>query len=287
MHTPTGRMIYATANAVSKRALLLGLLLLAMAGLRLPGFAQAANENGMLPYGAYHGGNLDQVNLSNGHLELRVPIKDYPQRGGKLKLTFIARYNNLVWNQTNSCPPVGKCFYFWQFSPSIVGMQFLAEEAPPQLVQHCLEGCSTSSPVFAYSVLMPDQSEHPLGNTSGTLYETLDATGIKMDIQAGNVTLADGTRYVNITSSNPVMEDTHESDIPWSADRGFAGQKHTRGSLRNRSDHLWKHDSGFLGMYRAAADNWGRSVECSRLQRRDRDVQILLRQCNHFHQSQF
>ena len=32
---------------------------------------QAANEQGIKPYGSFHGGDLDQVNLSNGHLELR------------------------------------------------------------------------------------------------------------------------------------------------------------------------------------------------------------------------
>src|SRR5215467_11072662 len=91
----------------------------------IPAFAQAANENGLVPYGAYHGSEFDLVSVLNGHLELRIPIKDFPQRGGKLKLTFIARYNNAVWNERKECPPItGGCFFFWDNNGGPMGAQF-------------------------------------------------------------------------------------------------------------------------------------------------------------------
>jgi hypothetical protein len=41
-------------------------------------FGQAANEQGIKPYGSYHGGDIDSVNVSNGHLELRIPLLGHP-----------------------------------------------------------------------------------------------------------------------------------------------------------------------------------------------------------------
>ncbi len=51
-------------------------------------------EQGLKPYGSYMGGNIDTVSLSNGNLMLHMPLVSYPQRGGRLKLSFFLRYNN-------------------------------------------------------------------------------------------------------------------------------------------------------------------------------------------------
>jgi len=62
-------------------------------------------EQGLKPYGSYQGGNIDSVSLTNGNLNLHVPLVSYPQRGGKLSLSFSLRYNNKGW--TSVCADYG------------------------------------------------------------------------------------------------------------------------------------------------------------------------------------
>src|SRR6267143_3775123 len=54
-------------------------------------------ETGFNPYGSYHGGNIDSVNLANGALSLHIPFLSYPQRGA-LKLSFSLRYDGKAWS---------------------------------------------------------------------------------------------------------------------------------------------------------------------------------------------
>ncbi len=51
-------------------------------------------ENGLKSFGSYHAGNIDHVDLSNGALNVDIPLISYPQRGGKLKLDFVLHYHN-------------------------------------------------------------------------------------------------------------------------------------------------------------------------------------------------
>src|SRR5262249_21010523 len=48
--------------------------------------AQAAPdvEQGMKPYGSYHGGDLDSISMSNGNLFFHADLFAYSQRGGEL-----------------------------------------------------------------------------------------------------------------------------------------------------------------------------------------------------------
>jgi hypothetical protein len=188
-----------------------------MAGFPLAALAQAANEQGINPYGSYHGGDLDQVSVQNGHLELRIPIKDYPQRGGKLGLTFIVRYHNAVWNERKSCPPIsGGCLYFWEWDQA-PGAQFVLEQGAPGITSTVLNPQTNCGQIacylYAYALLMPDGAQHPLGNIGGTQYESLDATGFKWDSSNGTITLADGTRYVTPSSGIPYLEDVNGNQI--------------------------------------------------------------------------
>lgn len=52
------------------------------------------SDEGLKPYGSYMGGNIDTVSLTNGNLTLHIPLFSYPQRGGRLNLSFYLRYNN-------------------------------------------------------------------------------------------------------------------------------------------------------------------------------------------------
>jgi len=60
---------------------------------------------GLQPYQSYHGGDLDQVNLSNGNLHVRIPLISYPQRGGKLKLDYALEYDGKGLSVQPVCVP--------------------------------------------------------------------------------------------------------------------------------------------------------------------------------------
>lgn len=178
-------------------------------------FSQAANEQGFKPYGSYTGGEIDQVNISNGHLELRIPLLSYPQRGGRLKLSFLALFHNPVWNErTETVPTTNVVDHFWEWD-SPPGVIFLNEQAPPTIDQILVKGGTSPSdpPFYAYALVMPDRSERPLGNVSGTVYNTIDATGMKWDSGSQTVTFSDGTRYSGVSGSTPVLEDSNGNQI--------------------------------------------------------------------------
>jgi RHS repeat-associated protein len=63
----------------------------------------AAFEQGVKPYGAYHGSDIDSISMVNGSLSLRIPLISYPQRGGALKLGFSVIYRNPFYTNTDNC----------------------------------------------------------------------------------------------------------------------------------------------------------------------------------------
>ncbi|GEM_PF-6045664 len=194
-------------------ALKLWLVLAIMCAGVVPVFPQAANEQGIKPYGSFHGGEIDSVNLSNHHLELRIPLFSYPQRGGRLKLGFVARFHNAVWNEHTDCAATTNiCIHQWQFD-SQPNVQIANENGVPSIDQQLISGGNTGSPVYLYSVRMADESEHQLGNLAGTIYETVNATGIKWDSSTQTVTMADGSRYAAIFGGTPVLEDSNGNQI--------------------------------------------------------------------------
>ncbi|HKR96168.1 MAG TPA: hypothetical protein VJW55_12425, partial [Candidatus Angelobacter sp.] len=68
---------------------------------------------GLKPYGSYHGGDLDSVNLSNGNLTLHIPLVGYPQRGS-LGYTPRIIYNNKGWSVVPNCnSKTGVCSPYW------------------------------------------------------------------------------------------------------------------------------------------------------------------------------
>lgn len=50
-----------------------------------------------MPFEDLHGDNIDRISMSTGNLYVHIPLVDYPQRGGKLKLSFSLQSNNKGW----------------------------------------------------------------------------------------------------------------------------------------------------------------------------------------------
>jgi YD repeat-containing protein len=150
-------------------------------------------EQGIKPYGAYHGGDFDSVSLATGRLDLHIPFLAYPQRGGKLKLSYTIRYQNVGPTINELCLPMHPCTYY--ATDGGLGPQALLDQ---------FITAGTVVPVIggkqlpAYWVLSePDGSVHDLVNTSGSIWESIDATGIRFDASSGSgvITNSSGTRY--------------------------------------------------------------------------------------------
>jgi RHS repeat-associated protein len=80
-----------------KRLLLVGAVAILACS---PSWAQAPGPNaqqGLVPYGVFQKDSVDSVNLANGNVLVRIPLVSYPQRGGKLKLSFTVVESNKGW----------------------------------------------------------------------------------------------------------------------------------------------------------------------------------------------
>ncbi len=77
-------------------------------------------EQGLKPYGSFHGGDIDSISLANTKLNLHIPLVSYPQRGGKLHVGFSVISTAPVYTPTVEC--VGKppqCFASYQRTLSL------------------------------------------------------------------------------------------------------------------------------------------------------------------------
>lgn len=63
-------------------------------------FGQAARpEPGVMPTGSYAISNIENINLTNGNLNLSIPLASLPpMAGGKLGFTIRAEYNSKGWD---------------------------------------------------------------------------------------------------------------------------------------------------------------------------------------------
>lgn len=176
------------------------------------GTAQAIDEQGIKPYGSYHGGNIDIITLNNSKLELHIPLLSYPQRG-KLQLGFEVRYQSEMWDETKSCPPIQQgCFYFWKRIDN-TGQVMAPVRVPdyPGITAQLLVATGQCPDQCAYTIQTGDGSQHPLGRIGTTTYRSLDASGMLWDSSTGAITDNDGTRLSS--NSGNIMEDTSGNQI--------------------------------------------------------------------------
>jgi len=98
------------------RKMIMAFFLLSLSATPLFGQQDPAVDSGFRRYQAFQGSDVDSVNLVNGNLMLHIPIASYPQRGGILKLSFSARYNNVNWVvHTFTHPLGGETTQSWKF----------------------------------------------------------------------------------------------------------------------------------------------------------------------------
>ena len=142
---------------------------------------------GFQPYVAYHGGQLDQVNMLNGGLTVRIPLASYPQKGSSLSLSYSVIFNSFGFESLNQCeaPPHQDCTSFVKLTPTA-----LLEDPPPSprfIMDQQLQGGGTSAqnPNYPFNIsgrffiTTADNAEHPLGLAADGYYRSIDAAGYR------------------------------------------------------------------------------------------------------------
>jgi RHS repeat-associated protein len=108
LNPPQNLGVTALTNQQKRGLLFLLVLLAALAGsVRLLAQAAPDVEQGMKPYGSYHGGALDQVGLTNGNLIFHADLLSYSQRGGELAYPIVLQYNNKTFSYYQVPCPLG------------------------------------------------------------------------------------------------------------------------------------------------------------------------------------
>ena len=122
-------------------------------------------EQGLKPYGSYLGGNLDSVSLTNGNLTLHIPLVSYPQRGGRLNLSFFLRYNNKGYHINNSGTSAG---WIWDG----VGVDVARDQlwgSRSERLKYVIPTDNGNRTIFVTvnSIVSPDGAAHVIGASSG------------------------------------------------------------------------------------------------------------------------
>jgi hypothetical protein len=193
---------------------LLPLLTLTILG-SLKAWSQATPdvEQGLKPFGSYHGGAIDQVSLTNGNLTLQAGLFSYSQRGGDLAYPIVLRYNNKNFSYYQQPCPAGfkpgspQCplRMYVVFGPNPLRNSRASSGSSVTIGFDGFPGVGTSridtgvsyngNEIFINpaSVVMPDGSVRALATTNaGTT--TIDGSGFVVPTN-GNLTSSNGTRY--------------------------------------------------------------------------------------------
>jgi RHS repeat-associated protein len=190
-------------------------------------------EQGLKPFGSYHGGAIDNVSLTNGNLFLRADLLSYSQRGSDLDYPIVLQYNNknLSLYQGPPCapPPSKQCTIQVVFGPNPLGTTMASAgnsvtigfEGFQRIATAPGAGINTGlqlsgSPIYLKppSVLMPDGAVHQLINTN-TGSSTMDGSGFAHPSATGSLVDRRGT---NFNTSGTSAEDRNGNELGLTTD---------------------------------------------------------------------
>jgi hypothetical protein len=132
-------------------------------------------ERGLKPYGSFEGGNIDSVSMTNGSLNLHIPLLSYPQRGGKLHVGFFVKYDNDSYSYASSNSPACTQKPFvcgWGTYVNGGGMEIVDDVSITPYVSGVIP---PSNGPYA-TLKTPDGSQHEMGAVSSGGWRTIDAT---------------------------------------------------------------------------------------------------------------
>ena len=204
-------------------------------------------EQGMKPYDAWHGGDLDSISMTSAGLALHIPLVSFPQRGN-LDLSFSVYASSKQWRQrvnavtcayANAHPDMAgpnDCSPWW--IPMVRGIN------QPQFGSGSVEGAYVTSSLdwipdnecnvtmgdpdngvqstsnWIAGVTAPDGNVHSFGtgmSFGGTgcpdpPYRALDASGI-LQSDANTIIMPNGTHFNFPTNGNPSFVDANGNTI--------------------------------------------------------------------------
>ena len=147
-------------------------------GQDLPDIAQ-----GIQPYVSYHGGDVDQINLANGGLTVRIPLFSFPQRGS-LSLSYSIVFNSNSYMNSQSCVN-RSCISRANIVPTSMHPDGIDPPGAQLVIDQELltGGLSQYDPAFfnivgaRYYITTSDGSQHPLARVSSSVFRSIDGSG--------------------------------------------------------------------------------------------------------------
>ena len=148
-------------------------------------------DQGLKPYGSFQHGNIDSVNLANGNLVFHAPLVSYPQRGGKLSLTFELLYSAKGWY-----PYQAQSSKVWEYGGGALSVvPSPAMRVHGQIIK--VNSPNGSLNIYLTSVITEDGSSHDLsgGGVKQMDGETIDASGIHYVSSSAKLIDREGIQY--------------------------------------------------------------------------------------------
>ncbi len=128
----------------------------------VPTQVDPANLTGIMPYNTY-GGTRENINLSTGDLNLRIPLVSLPGRNGfSFPLELV--YDSKIWTYHYEFDPQGSTAW-WDIEPFSSGWRFNI----PVLSSSPVSGGPPLHPISCngdFIVTLPDGSKHQFANTN-------------------------------------------------------------------------------------------------------------------------
>ena len=120
-------------RSIAVRLVFLPISLFFMAAVLAGAQDLAGVEQGIKPYGSYHGSDIDTVSMVNGSLQVRIPLVSFPQRGGRLKANISVMYQVPFYTHTDSCNgnPNPSCIPTWYRYQLTFGRQYSLQNPVP------------------------------------------------------------------------------------------------------------------------------------------------------------
>lgn len=175
-------------------------------------------QQGLKPYGAYAGGDIDHIDVTNGHLTVQAPLYSLPQRG-KLSFGFSIFDDDAGFTIQSVClpPPAHGCHYVVTDNTTNGVQEGVHLVFDPKLTlnQTWINSGQTDSSgnevqVPFWNVVDADGNQHQMIETTSGNLESLDASGISVDMNSGAITDSSGIRQLG---TSPVMEDANGNEI--------------------------------------------------------------------------
>jgi len=184
-----------------------------VAGVVSPSNAQDVDDvqQGIKAYGAYRGGEIDSVSMTNGNLYVDIPLVSYPQRG-KVDIGFKLIYNAKNYKQRTVCV-AGDCTIYVDRISAISPVVAVANEWF-SLRTSTIMISGTNQSFQSLSLVDSGGASHQLAQISPTVAETVDGTGLQLYSNGSTQYVVDpnGTRR-NISGNGFVQEDTNGNQI--------------------------------------------------------------------------